>query len=406
MFTLTNQQARQFILLKQGLLGDYRFTGKEGVLDFVRQSGCIQFDPVDVCGKNAELVCQSRVKNFRKSTLHDLLYKDRKLVDYIDKNIAITLSEEWPCFNRYRDIARANGRRFEGLPELEQQALAYIAANGAVSSDELPLTGRLEWHSVIHWSGDWTAPSNAARSVLEQLYSVGELVIHHKTGSRKYYDLASRHLPADLLQAPDPYPEESAHLKWRLLRRIGSAGLLWNRSSDAFLGIRELKTAARNELFKKLESEAKIIPVTVHGLKDTLYCRSEDLPLLHTVLAAPRLKPRCELIAPLDNFIWDRKLIKALFGFDYTWEIYTPAAKRTYGHYVLPILYGEHFAGRAEITADYKTQTLTIKNIWYESTLKNTKKFNTALTQCLKRFARFNQCHTIHYPDTNTEFPL
>ncbi len=58
---LTKKEARKFILYKQGLLGDYRFTGKSGILDFVRQAGCIQFDPIDVCGKNPEIVLQFRI---------------------------------------------------------------------------------------------------------------------------------------------------------------------------------------------------------------------------------------------------------------------------------------------------------------------------------------------------------
>lgn len=85
---LTKKEARQFILLKQGLLGDYRFEGKQGVLDYVGQAGCIQFDPIDVCGKNAEIVLQSRIKKFKKSMLYELLYKDRQLIDYFDKNLA------------------------------------------------------------------------------------------------------------------------------------------------------------------------------------------------------------------------------------------------------------------------------------------------------------------------------
>ena len=79
MLTLTNKQARQFILLKHGLLGAHKFIGKQGALEFVRQAGCIQFDPVDSCGKNAELTLQSRVKNFTKQTLSELLYTDRSL---------------------------------------------------------------------------------------------------------------------------------------------------------------------------------------------------------------------------------------------------------------------------------------------------------------------------------------
>lgn len=72
MQTITKQQARQFILAKQGLIGSYRFIGKEGAYHYVRQAGCIQYDPVDVCGKNAELTLQSRVKGFRKSMLQKI----------------------------------------------------------------------------------------------------------------------------------------------------------------------------------------------------------------------------------------------------------------------------------------------------------------------------------------------
>lgn len=167
MITLSNRQARQFVLLKHGLLGDHRFAGKQGVLDFVRQAGCIQFDPVDVCGRNAELTLQSRVKDFTKKMLYELLYTDRKLVDYPDKNLSIILTEDWPYFERYRRASREGGLRFEGLSELEEKAKAYIREHGPVSSDELPIAGSIHWHSSIHWSGNWQGGTKAARSVLE-----------------------------------------------------------------------------------------------------------------------------------------------------------------------------------------------------------------------------------------------
>ena len=126
MITMTIQEARNFILLKQGLLGESRFTGKQGALDYVRQAGCIQFDPVDACGKNAELTLQSRVKGFTKQTLYELLYEDRKLVDYPDKNISIIPAEDWPYFERYRRAARENGRRFPGMAALEDLTLRHI----------------------------------------------------------------------------------------------------------------------------------------------------------------------------------------------------------------------------------------------------------------------------------------
>ena len=107
MIELTKIQARQFILAAQGLLGGYRFLGKAGAYEYIRQAGCIQYDPVDVCGKNAELTLQSRVKGFRKSILEDLLYRDRLLVDYADKELSIWPAEDWPYFSSYRERSRS-----------------------------------------------------------------------------------------------------------------------------------------------------------------------------------------------------------------------------------------------------------------------------------------------------------
>ena len=397
MLTLTNKQARQFILLKHGLLGAHKFIGKQGALEFVRQAGCIQFDPVDSCGKNAELTLQSRVKNFTKQTLSELLYTDRSLVDFPDKNLSIFPTEDWPYFQRYRQAAKDGGRNFPELEELEKQAIEYIRINGAVSSDDLPIQGSIHWHSSIHWSGVWNGNTNAARAVLEQLYSTGVLIIHHKNGSRKYYDLADKYLPAQLLDSPDPLPDDFAHKKWRVLRRIGAVGLLWNRPSDAWLNIWDMKSLERIQIFKELLSEGKILAVQVEGISAELYYRAEDHPLLETVLENRDYKPRCEFLAPLDCFLWDRKLIKALFDFEYSWEIYTPAPKRKYGFYVLPILYGDRFAGRIEAVCQSKTNVLLIKNIWYEDGVRQTKKLLSEIDKTLKRFARFNQCGSIQF---------
>ena len=395
MRALSLAQTRRFLLLKHGLLGAHRFIGKQGALAFVRQAGCVQFDPVDVCGKNAELTLQSRVKGFTKNTLHELLYKDRALVDYPDKNLAIIPVEDWPYFSRYRRRAKESGARFEGLGALEEKALSYIAENGPVNSDTLPIEGNIRWHSSIHWSGNWAGETNAARAVLEQLYSTGELVIFDKSGARKRYDLAARHIPSQILRAPEPLPDELEHRKWRVLRRIGAVGLLWDRPSDAWLNIEGLKADQRREAFSQLREEGKILPVQVEGIRDPLYFRAEDEPLLLQAASDARFTPRCELIAPLDCMLWDRKLIRALFGFEYTWEIYTPAVKRKYGFYVLPLLYGEKFAGRVEAVADKKAGVLTLRNLWLEDGVRKTKALQGAIDRCLARFARFNGCNEV-----------
>ena len=392
MLTVTLPQARQFILLKQGLLGDYRFIRKDGAYQYVRQAGCIQFDPVDVCGKNAELTLQSRVKGFRRKMLQDLLYRDRLLVDYSDKELSIWPSEDWPFFSGYRERSVAHGRQFPGIPELENEAVNYIRKHGPVCSDSLPIEGTIFWHSSMHWSGHWHKESPAARSVLEQLYTDGTLLIHHKTGSRKYYDLAEKYLPAGLLNAPNPFPDEESLTDWRVRRRIGAVGLLWNRNSTAWLGI-SMSTEQRNAAFDRLEKSGSIIPVQVESIRFPLYLLSEDLPLLESVMTGQAdTKSRLEFLAPLDPMLWDRKLIEAVWGYQYSWEIYTPAVKRKYGYYVLPVLFGDRFVGRIEPKADRKTNALTVQNVWLEPGVRKTKKLSGQIDKAAQRLARMNDC--------------
>ncbi len=392
MVTMTRQQARQFILAKQGLIGAHRFTDKSGALAFVKQAGCIQFDPVDVCGKNAELTLQSRVKGFTKLMLWELLYKDRALVDYSDKELSIWPAEDWPYFASYRERSCEMGETFPGLKQLEEQALEYIREHGPVSSDTLPIEGEIFWHSSMHWSGNWHKDSQAARSVLEQLYTDGTLVIHHKQGSRKFYDLAERHLPEALLSAANPCEDDDGFICWRVLRRIGAVGLMWDKNSPAFLGI-GLNAEKRGRALNKLEADGLVLPVRVEGIKTKFYCRAEDGELLKRVINGQAdLKPRMEFIAPLDPLMWDKALIEALWGFKYSWEIYTPADKRRYGHYTLPILRGEAFTGRIDASADRKRNVLRVNGLWWEPGVRETKKLRAELESMLRRFSRFNGC--------------
>ena len=395
MLTVTRDQAKRFILSKQGLLGMHRFLGKDGAYRYVRQAGCIQFDPVDVCGRNAELTLFSRVKGFRKQMLEELLYRDRLLVDYSDKELSIWPREDWPYFSGYRERSAAHGKGFAGIPELEERAVAYIRAHGPVSSDTLPIEGTVFWHSSMHWSGNWAGESKAARSVLEQLYTDGILLIHHKSGSRKYYDLADRYFPRELLEAPNPCGDDTSLLQWRVKRRIGAIGLLWNLRSDAWLGI-PMDNSQRNAAFVRMEAADEIVPVKVEGIHAPLYMLSADRPLMEAVLADQiDVKPRLEFLAPLDPMLWDRKLIAAMWDYQYSWEIYTPPDKRKYGYYVLPLLYGQNLIGRIETAADRKTGTLTVKNLWFEAGVRRTKKLDDAIGKTVRRLASFNGCEAI-----------
>lgn len=379
---LTQQQARRFILNKQALMGAQRFHGVDGVTAFCRQAGCIQFDPVDACGRNADLTLQSRVKDYKKDMLSSALYERRELIDYWDKNMAIIPASDWPFFARTRERFKSMDMRSQSEINVRAETVKqFLREKGPCFSDDLNMPEKIDWY--------WSA-TTAARAVLEALYFRGELGIHHKRGTQKCYDLCENLLGPGLLHAPDPYPDDAAHQKERVKRRIGAVGMLWNKPSDAFLGIEDLKAPERGRAFETLLAEGLILPVTVEDVRGTLYMLKSDEHYLE--MADDR--PRTEFIAPLDPMMWDRKLIAALFGFDYKWEIYTPVTQRKYGHYVLPILQGDCFTGRIELIAAYKERVLRVKNIWPEKGQKCDKR---AVKRRVKAFAAFADAKDIVY---------
>jgi uncharacterized protein YcaQ len=247
----------------------------------------------------------------------------------------------------------------------------------------------------MHWSGNWHKKSQAARSVLEQLYTDGVLIIHHKKGSRKFYDLAEKYLPETILDSKNPCKNDDEFTAWRVLRRIGAVGLLWDKNSTAFLGI-DINAEKRKRILDSLMSQGKICPVSVEGIKQIFYYRSEDDLLMKSIISDEAdLKPRMSFIAPLDPLMWDKSLIQALWDYQYSWEIYTPAVKRKYGYYTLPILFGDRFVGRIEAVPDRKKRVLEVRGLWWEQGVRQTKKMNAALEKTLTGFAKFNDCENM-----------
>lgn len=383
---LTQKQARQFILLKQGLMGKYKFIEEKGVCEYIKQAGCIQFDPIDVCGKNAELVLQSRVEGFSKYMLHKLLYEDRVLIDYLDKNMSIFSIDDWKYFSRMRASYLGNGRSTDEVNAVTDEIKLIIKEKGFASSKDINLNEKVDWA----WN-----PTTLSRAALETMYFRGELIIHHKKGTIKQYSLASEHIDNEILNASDPNLTKEEYLEWQVLRRIGAVGMLWNKPSDALLGIDSLKAANRKIIFQRLFQEDKIIEILFENTPDSFYCLSEDRPLIDRVLSDNEFKCRTEFIAPLDNMLWDRKLIKVIFDFDYKWEIYTPISQRKYGHYVLPVLSGDRFIGRIEIVSDKKLKQLIVKNFWFEDDIVIHDKFAENINDCITRFSKFNNCEEI-----------
>ena len=375
---ISASQARKFLLAYQYLWPPRSIQGKKATLDFIHHVHCIQFDPLDMVGKNAELVLQSRVADFQPDFLRDLLYGERKLLDGYDKNMAIYPIEDWPFFSRRRQAAKNNLRSSEAVQAIIPQILETIEKQGPLSSLDLDFDQAVDWY--------W-APTRLARAALESLYLTGELIVHRKIHTRKVYDLTARHIPSEILHTPEPNPLETDYQDWYVLRRIGSIGLIWNRGAESWLGV-PAKSAQRTAALKRLVKRGTVLEIEVEGVDVPLYMRAQDRQLLESVLlmGSGIEDEKMAFIAPLDNLLWDRRLLRDLFNFEYRWEVYKPKHQRDFGYYVIPVLYGERFVARFEPVREKKTRLLSIKNWWWEPDITPSPAMKSALEECLMHF--------------------
>jgi uncharacterized protein len=396
-YLVDKRQARLFLLRHQRL-GSFTLPhSKQSVYDYIRHVGCIQYDPLSITGQNHELVLQARIPGFTPELVQKLLYQDRLLLDGWDKNMSIYCTEDWPFFRRLRESALA---RYEGNAEI----MAAVSNVRQELTDRGPLSSLdLEGKDKINWA--W-APARVSRAALESMYFWGELVVHHRVHTRRYYDFAARLLPEDLLQREDPNVKDEDYYDWYVLRRIGSIGLQWNRAGDGWLGIQGLKSKERTSAVQRLLHLDKIRQVTVEEIKLPFYIRTQDAPVLEDILQEDRNAagsnevppPSAAAIAPLDNLLWDRELVRQLFDFEYRWEVYKPAAERQYGYYVLPLLYGDRFVARFEPVMDKKSRTLNIMNWWWEAGEALTPGLTVALGKAITTLARCLGAESVHFP--------
>lgn len=373
--------ARNYMVTYHYLNESRRLSGKDGILEFVKRVGCIQYDPLNVVGRNPDLVLQSRIKDYNSHLLNELLYQDRTLIDGWDKMMAIYETNVFPYFKRVRDE-----KNKEVIHVLERRnsikALEYmndirkiIRENGPIQSNQISF-GEGSYNSWGH--------KKLSSATLDYMWHIGELGIYDKKNTQKIYDLNSRLLPPDILHTPEPFDNEVEYYKWYVKRRIGGVGLLWNKSGGGWLGNFISDKKLRDTIIPQLVENGELLDIHVEGIKEPFYIRREDEKYLYEKSS----KKEARFLAPLDNMLWDRDLIKKIFHFDYTWEVYVPEIKRKYGYYVLPVLYGNQFVARFEPELQRNSEPIKIKNWWWEKDTIVSEEMKIAIE---KEFVKFNK---------------
>ena len=399
--SVSNRTARRFLLAHQRLWPPRKLRGKEGVLEFIRHVGCIQYDPLNVVGRNPDLVLNARLSNYKPAMLDEMLYSNRILLDGIDKVASIFPVEDYPSFERRRAHMRERYSQPDAqVMEISTAVLAVISEQGPLSSLDIQYDQKIDW--------SW-GPTRAAKAALEALEATGELGVHNRSGTRRYYDLRSRLIPSHLIARSDPYPTMEDYWDWHVLRRVGGLGLSNPGASEYWLGILEMKSRQRQESLRRLVERGKLVAVEAEGAPRTLFMRAEDLPLLENVQRRGSRGPRARaaFIGPLDNLMWDRDLLRWLFDFDYIWEVYKPAHVRRYGYYVLPVLFGDRFIARWDPAFDKKTRALTIQNWWWEADVRPAAALKAALVECFQQLVRYLNIESIALaPTISSRHPL
>jgi hypothetical protein len=385
--------ARRFLVARHLLAPPRSHPGGPDEVELVvRRLGSLQFDPLAVAGRNHDLVLHARVRDYDPAWTEELLYGRRSLFEVYNKGLSLVPTDELPWYRAQWDADNAahTAGAFSRYAATVDHILARIAAEGPLSSLDFERGSTIDWY----WG-----PTSETRATLEALAEAGILGLSRRAGNRRYYDLVERLFPGELLEHR---PDEREQRRHKLLSRYRGHGLLGaGGGAELWYGTGKARRAPadppgaiiREELRAELVEDGELWPVSVEGVRGTRFVLGEELDLLDELEAARELAgdPAVTFLAPLDPFAWDRDLLRALFGFDYVWEVYVPEPRRRWGYYVLPVLFGDRLVGRIEPRIDRAERTVRVLGLWWEDGFDpaRTDGFVDAMRAALDDYLRF-----------------
>jgi uncharacterized protein YcaQ len=306
-----------------------------GLLDLVRQLTLLQLDPTAAVAPSADLVAWSRLGSSYAPSELDTALEKRTLLELRAmvrpaQDLALYRAEmaHWEHAERgqlpgWRASQRAWVRANDAC---RRDILDRLAASGPLPSRELPDTCAVPWQS----SG-WTNNRNVTQ-LLEFMVRRGEVAVAGRKDGERLWDLAARVYPAD------PVVPLDEALRVRNERRLRALGVARARGPECPVEPGDVGEVGE--------------PAVIEGVKGTWRVDAAQL--------GQPFAGRAALLSPFDRLVYDRKRMVELFGFDYQLEMYKPAAKRRWGYFALPVLYGDQLVGKLDATADRATGVLRV----------------------------------------------
>ena len=389
MISISKLTHRRFILGLQGLWPGRRYRGMRGLDPAIRLMGGLQLDPLNIIARSQHIAMYGRVLDYEQEQLHRAAYEKRRFFDYGGSLFLYPISE-LPYWRLHMRRRAHQGR----WATFRREKAALIAQVLDAVRERGPLGNRdLEGELVEGWNYRGRKDTSLA---LYYLWITGEVMISHREGFDRQYDLRSRVIPPEWeYEIPEPEAEEyfarkvlrDAGLLRPTLFRAGWESAIWRDIN---------REQAARKLHEMLEAGTSA-EVKLEGERLPWVTLTEHLPLLEALESGrvpkawkslgPTTDEEVTVLAPLEP-VSARGRAKGLFNFDYVWEVYKPLHQRRWGYYTLPILYGDDLVARFDSRLDRANGTLRILGFWLEEDAPKDGDFASALGRGLARFSR------------------
>jgi len=336
--TLSRSAARRLLVAHLGLARPLG-RGARGVRNVLERLRCIQLDPLDVIGTNADLVVMARADGVERGDVWRHLFP-KHAFEHFAKERCILPASAFPWYRKEGHGAQTHwwrhGEREERVPVMAVNAvLAEVRERGPLSARDLTDHGSVE---PIDWAG-WTGTKKTTSMALEILWTRCDVVVAGRNASgAKLYDVPERSFADHSRESGGRSGRRSTSFaRWALRERAHAAGLLTRASGAMWSMLSDVRTSS---LVGEMIEAGELIDVAIEDSPRRYLAVPEFLE------ARARYDDRIRILGPLDPLLWDRDLVRHVFDFDYVWEVYKPAHLRKWGWYVCALLHRDRLIGR------------------------------------------------------------